>query len=261
MSPILTPLSSVSKEKVLAGAVDQARGALADITAPETVGEHAGVVLEAERLLTHAFVCLLPGYRGWFWTVTMTRASRSRTPTINELSVKPGPEALLAPEWVPWADRLAPGDVSGSDRLPYRKDDPRLMEGYEATGEDADEIAEFELGLGRARVLSEQGRTEAFQRWYSTDRGPNTASTRAAKAQCSSCGFLMLMAGSARTMFGVCANEWSPEDGKVVSLDHGCGAHSETDTPRPRKLWNQSAPVLDESDEEIVANDSGPEES
>jgi hypothetical protein len=22
-------------------------------------------------------------------------------------------------------------------------------------------------------------------------------------------------------LFGVCANEWSPDDGKVVSLDHG----------------------------------------
>lgn len=30
--------------------------------------------------------------------------------------------------------------------------------------------------------------------------------------------------GSLGTVFGVCANAWSPDDGKVVSLDHGCGA-------------------------------------
>ena len=28
--------------------------------------------------------------------------------------------------------------------------------------------------------------------------------------------------------FGVCANALSPSDGRLVSMDHGCGAHSET---------------------------------
>lgn len=247
----LVPVQTVTKEKTLAQAVEPAREALLDITTAESIGEHRGVVLEGERVLTHAFTCLLPGYVGWFWAVTQARAPRSRKVTINELSLKPGPDALVAPDWVPWAERLEPDDVSGTEPLPYRENDPRLVEGYEDTSADADQLREFELGLGRARVLSQEGRKEAYNRWYNSDRGPNTASTRAAKATCSTCAFMMLMAGSARSMFGVCANEWSPDDGKVVSLDHGCGAHSETDAPKQKNLWVQSEPVVNDRDIDI----------
>ena len=152
--------------------------------------------------------------------------------------------------------RLRPGDVSGTDRLPYQpddanlqaNDDPDLDEGFEATGVDADHIAEFEMGLGRPRVLSDQGRTAAFKRWYEGDGGPKNQATRAAKANCSTCGYLMHMGGSARQLFGVCANEWSAFDGQVVSLDHGCGAHSETDVTPQGKVWDQTDPVLDDMD-------------
>jgi hypothetical protein len=53
------------------------------------------------------------------------------------------------------------------------------------------------------------------------------------------------MAGALRSFFGVCANAWSPSDGHVVSLDHGCGAHSEVDLVReaPKPV---EEPVLDE---------------
>jgi hypothetical protein len=44
---------------------------------------------------------------------------------------------------------------------------------------------------------------------------------------CNSCGFFIPIAGSMRSAFGACANAISPEDGRVVSAEHGCGAHSE----------------------------------
>ncbi|MFP7695848.1 DUF3027 domain-containing protein [Trueperella sp. LYQ143] len=254
MSDRLVPSSAAIREKVLAAAVEQAREALLDVTRAENIGEHAGVVQEAERVVTHTFTCLLPGYRGWLWAVTLSRVPRARRGCVDEVALLPGPEALLAPEWVPWADRLRPEDVSDTDRLPYQPDDanlqantdPLLDEGFEATGVDADELAQFELGLGRARVLSAHGRSAAFQRWYAGDAGPRNKATRMAKAACATCGYLMHMGGSARQLFGVCANEWSPFDGRVVSLDHGCGAHSETDTKHPEQIWKQSEPVLDE---------------
>ena len=244
--------ASAGRERVLASAVDLAREALTDLTRPVNVGEHVGVVVESDRVLTHCFECLLPGYPGWFWTVTLARIPRSSRPTIDEMSLRPGPDAKLAPDWIPWAERLEPSDIQPTDRLPYLADDDRLEPGFEDTGDDADEIAEFELGLGRPRVLSPIGRASAFQRWYDGENGPSSPGARAAKATCSTCGFLMLMAGSARSMFGVCANEWSPYDGKVVSLDHGCGAHSETDSPKQKKLWDPSSPVIDEADLEVV---------
>jgi hypothetical protein len=43
----------------------------------------------------------------------------------------------------------------------------------------------------------------------------------------------------------VCANEWSPSDGRVVSLDHGCGAHSETDMDHPEPT-SVGDPIVDE---------------
>lgn len=243
----------MSKDQVLESAVDFARS-VAQETAGREVGDYLGFDLEGERIGTHYFAALEPGYVGWRWAVVLARAPRSRTATVCEVEMVPGDGALLAPAWVPWAERLRPGDLGDHDVLPYRADDPRLMQGYEATGEeDADRLAIWELGLGRARVLSADGRGEAFTRWYQGDNGPKAASAKDAKAQCSTCGFFMKLAGSGRTVFGVCANEWSPSDGKIVSVDHGCGAHSETDAPQPGGEWAQSEPVVDERTLEVVS--------
>jgi hypothetical protein len=59
------------------------------------------------------------------------------------------------------------------------------------------------------------------------------------------------MAGALRAMFGVCANEWSPSDGTVVTIDHGCGAHSETEAPRPRPE-PIGTPIVDDSRLDLV---------
>ncbi|WP_437178938.1 DUF3027 domain-containing protein [Kineococcus endophyticus] len=213
-----------------AGAVDLARAAAEEVADEGTVGEHLGTVPEGDRIVSHTFACLLPGYRGWRWTVTVTRASRARNVTVSEVCLLPGDDALQPPVWLPWAERLAPGDVGPQDTLPRKADDPLLEPGFEETGdEDLDRVALHELGLGRERVLSPLGRDEAATRWYEGDRGPRTEIAENAKAQCSTCGFFLALAGSLRQVFGACANEWSPEDGRVVSVDHGCGAHSETD--------------------------------
>ncbi|XCB37430.1 DUF3027 domain-containing protein [Arcanobacterium hippocoleae] len=169
---------------------------------------------------------------------------------------------MLAPQWIPWAQRLTPQDIGPSDRLPYQPDDENLarydaelLHGYEETGLDLDAAEQWELGLGRARTLSDHGRKAAFRRWYRSDAGPRNQATRDAKAPCSTCGYLLKMAGSARQMFGVCANEWSPFDGRAVSLDHGCGAHSETDVKQTTQLWVESNPVIDEAEVEYFADE------
>lgn len=266
-------MAAATKDAVLSSAVDLARAAAEEVAErPELVGEHLGVVVEGERLISHRFASTAPGYRGWAWTVTVARVPRARTATVCEVNLLPGEDALLAPAWVPWAERLRPGDLGPGDVLPYLADDERLDHGYEATGDaDADELAIFELGLGRERVLSPLGRSEAAQRWYAGSHGPMAPQALAASAPCSTCGFLLLMAGSLRTEFGVCANEWSPDDGKVVSMDHGCGAHSQTDvapqpsdwpdTPRPDDLDLELVRLVDESreaepDAELEADDA-----
>lgn len=210
------------------------------------VGEHLGSTAEGERLLTHYFACTDRAYPGWRWAVTLSRVPRARSATVSEAALVPGEGALLSPAWVPYVERLAPGDLGAGDTTPYDAGDQRLEAGFEATGEeDVDAMAQWELGLGRTRVLSAEGRDEAAQRWYAGEHGPEASVAKSAEAACTTCGFFLPLAGELRRTFGVCTNAWSPSDGKVVSLDHGCGAHSETEErkPEPERI---EPPVLDE---------------
>ena len=236
-TPAEQALAAKDKTLTSPAAIELARRALEEVTDPITVGEYVAAAPDAERLVTHLFDCTLSGYRGWRWAVTLSRVPRSRTATVCEVELLPGEEALLAPAWVPWADRLEPGDITRSDRLPRKETDERLEPGWEATGEDSDAIALDQLDLGRPRVLSAQGVSSAAERWYGGDHGPEAEGVRKAHATCSTCGFFVPMAGALRAIFGVCANEWATDDGSVVSLDHGCGAHSETDLPDQGPEW------------------------
>lgn len=251
-----------TKDAVLSGAIEVARAALEAETEPGQVGEHLGFTLDGERLGTHSFACLMPGYVGWYWSVTVARAPRARTATVCETGLLPGDGALLAKAWLPWADRLAPGDVGPTDRLPYDASDVRLVPGVVPTGDpEIDRVAIHELGLDRDRIMTAEAIDAAATRWYNGVHGPNSAGARAASADCATCGFIIPIAGPLGTLFGVCANEWSPDDGQVVSLDHGCGAHSETDVKRRKSEWEQSDPVIDELDIEIVATDDADRDS
>jgi len=234
------------EDATLRSAVDLAREAAEGIAERGTVGEHLDFVMDEERLATHYFACTAPAYPGWRWAITVARAPRARKVTVCETNLVPGEGALLSPQWLPYAERLAPGDLGAGDVLPYIEEDPRLEQGFEATGdEDVDQMAQWELGLGRKRVLSAEGREEAAQRWYDGENGPSTPVAEQAPAPCSSCGFFVPMAGALRSFFGVCANAWSPSDGRVVSLDHGCGAHSEIDVERP-EATAADQPIVDE---------------
>jgi len=196
---------------------------------PEHIGDHVAVIAEGDRLVTHLFESLLPAYRGWRWAVTVTRIARSRHVTVCEITLLPGPQSLLAPEWVPWNERLRPGDLGVGDLMPTAADDDRLVPGYVLSDDPAVENGAWEPGLGRPRVLSREGRAETAQRWYDGDRGPTAAISLAApeQARCGMCAFYLPLAGAFRQVFGVCGNEYAPDDGQIVSIDHGCGANSE----------------------------------
>ena len=225
-------------DQVCADAVDLALAAAEDVAGIGEVGRHVGVLAEGDRVVTHLFECKERGYRGWNWAVTVTRAPRTKFVTLDETVLVAGRESVLAPDWVPWSERLRPGDLGPGDLLPVAEDDARLVPAY--TGEDEAEprpyreitrdslpLVSYELGLGRPRVLSRQGREEAAERWHEGEFGPHSAMAQAAPARCSGCGFLTPLAGMLGQAFGVCTNEIAPSDGRVVSLDFGCGAHSE----------------------------------
>lgn len=329
MSPPTT--RQAEPDQACADAVDLARAAAEADAGPGQVGSHVGVEIEGDRIVTHLFASLNPGYSGWRWAVTVSRASRSKTVTVSESVLLPGPDSLLAPDWVPWTDRVRPGDLKAGDLLPARSDDERLVPavaiagdtglldwdendawrltdlapeadagGGEATTDagatagleqpgdgDAGQAAETAQaaaggepaqapGRGQprgrsqggrsrsrrrpgprdrertpgmlrpARVLSAAGRDEAALRWYAGDQGPASELASAAPATCLTCGFMVRLSGPLGRVFGVCANEFAPDDGKVVSVDHGCGAHSDGAAVAEAAPPDLASPTVDE---------------
>lgn len=247
----------VRLDAVTAAAVDQARDAAVEVGGESSVGEHRAARAAGDRLVTHTFTCLDAGYPGWEWTVTLARAPRAKAATVCEVELLATADSVVAPSWVPWAERVQPGDLGPGDVLPQPDEDERLECGYAATGdEDVDQLALWELGLGRRRVLSREGRIEAGNRWHDGDFGPESTMARQAAEKCRQCGFLIPMPGSLRQEFGVCTNALSPADGRVISLEYGCGAHSEQQAPEhPRP----GPPVVDEVAFDLVAVPHGPQ--
>ncbi|MEU7894397.1 DUF3027 domain-containing protein [Nonomuraea sp. NPDC049152] len=243
-------------DQACVAAVELALEAARGLARPGEPGEHLGFEGEGDRIVTHYFACLDRAYRGWRWAVTVTRASRAKNVTVSEAVLLPGTGAMLAPPWLPWSERLLPGDLGVGDLLPTSEDDDRLVPGFTGgADEEIDHQMIFEYGLGRARVLSAIGRDRAAKRWHSGDHGPHTPIAHAAPAQCSTCGFFWPLAGGLRGEFGVCANEYAPDDGKVVAADHGCGAHSEAAVMPPSV--EQASPILDDLGYDLIEDESG----
>lgn len=106
------PRKPTKPDAVLAAAVETARQGLLEITGEEEIGAHVGVTIEADRLLTHRFEANRRGYAGWQWYATLARVPRGKVATVCEVGLLPSGKALLAPEWVPWSERVRPEDIA-----------------------------------------------------------------------------------------------------------------------------------------------------
>ncbi|MCU0297020.1 MAG: DUF3027 domain-containing protein [Candidatus Nanopelagicales bacterium] len=230
VAPTAEPEQPWEIDEICAQAVDLARAALVEEASEEVVGEHVGLVADGPLVVTHFFRGSVPGYAGWQWAVSVTRAPDSDHVTIDETALLPDGDALLAPAWVPWKQRIESGDLGTGDVMVTEPDDPRLVPGMADSdlpeSEDALMPAQWELGLGRVRILSPQGRRDAAARWY-REAGPRASAVRSTGLQCATCGFLVMIGGPLGQGFGICANGYSPADGRAVALNFGCGAHSE----------------------------------
>lgn len=237
------------------------------------VGDFVEAIDLGDDVTDFRFETRVRGYEGWQWSVTLYHDVELDHWTVNESSLVPTDKALRPSAWIPWKDRLEPTDLAVTDSIGTEPDDPRLEEGFRATdaGEGApaetpemsetsetskedveDAVEEFELS--RRHVLTPLGRAQTAKRWYEGPRGPKSLSTKTADGNpCSTCGFFIPLKGELNLLFGVCANKWSPDDGRVVSVDHGCGEHSEIEPPEPSHLWVQSKPAFDDLHIDIIA--------
>ena len=173
------------------------------------VGDFVEAIDLGDNVTDFRFESRVRGYEGWQWSVTLYHDVELDHWTVNESSLVPTDKALRPPKWIPWKDRLEPGDLAVTDSIGTDPDDPH---------------------------------------------GPKSLSTKTADGNpCSTCGFFIPLKGELNLLFGVCANKWSPDDGRVVSIDHGCGEHSEIDPPEPSHLWVQSKPAFDDMHIDIIA--------
>ena len=159
------PVIPAEPDERLLAAHDLALAALREVTTDHTVGAPAGYTLEDRGVVSLRFENRLAGYPGWFWTVSVAVVDDA-DPTVLELELLPGDDALLAPEWVPWAVRLADyqaaqvaaagagGDVEESDdeeldeiedldAADFDDDGSSILHAGDVDGVDIDELADL----------------------------------------------------------------------------------------------------------------------
>jgi hypothetical protein len=133
--------------------------ALLEVTPVTTVGEFAGETSEVEYITTYRFEATMSGYPGWNWTITVAHLPDAE-PTIVESELTPAEGALLAPDWVPWSERMedyraaqaalgedvSDADVDGSDDDDDEDDlGGDILHGGDLDGVDIDEIDVSEI--------------------------------------------------------------------------------------------------------------------
>ncbi|MHA7181503.1 DUF3027 domain-containing protein [Arthrobacter sp. MDB2-24] len=104
-------------DAVLEAAVERARRGVLEVAPEAQVGRHVSATIEGERLVTHRFEAFVPGYGGWQWYASVARVARSKDVTVCEVGLLPSAASLLAPEWLPWSERVRPED-SEPDEAP-----------------------------------------------------------------------------------------------------------------------------------------------
>lgn len=140
LEPVVEP--PVPDERLLA-AHDLALAALKEITPEPTIGEPAGYTVEADGVVSLRFENRLSGYPGWFWTVSVARTDDAE-PTVLEAELLPGDGALLAPEWVPWAERLAEYQAAQAALAEAAGEDAADAEAAEDADDELDDVEDLD---------------------------------------------------------------------------------------------------------------------
>ncbi|MDR6169262.1 DUF3027 domain-containing protein [Curtobacterium sp. SORGH_AS_0776] len=124
-----------------------ARTALLEVTPESTVGAFAGTVDEGDGVVSVLFANRMAGYPGWRWTVSIAQVSGDE-PTVLEVELMPGDGSLLAPDWVPWSERLAEyragQDTDGAEGEHDDESDEDDDEDFDGDEDDADEDADYD---------------------------------------------------------------------------------------------------------------------
>ena len=119
-----------------------AYNAAVEASSRNAVGFFIDSVEEDEGVVTYLFEGKLKGYSGWRWSVSVFQGEGDVSPTISEVLLVPGPDSLVAPDWVPWSERLADYKALQAEleaQAALEAEEAEEAEGDEVDGEDADE--------------------------------------------------------------------------------------------------------------------------
>ena len=97
------------------------------------VGDFVEAIDLGDNVTDFRFESRVRGYEGWQWSVTLYHDVELDHWTVNESSLVPTDKALRPPKWIPWKDRLEPGDLAVTDSIGTDPDDPRMEEGFRKT--------------------------------------------------------------------------------------------------------------------------------
>ena len=88
-------------------ATELALAALRETTETALIGEFVSEAETEKNVIEVRFSCTLNQYQHWHWVVILTQADKRSPLTVSEINLLASADAQLAPQWVPWAERLA----------------------------------------------------------------------------------------------------------------------------------------------------------
>lgn len=140
--------------------LEVARAAAIENAGEKAVANFVELIDEGDGAFSFVFEAKLEGYQGWLWSVTLFD-SGDESPTISEVVLLPGEQALLAPAWVPWSERLADWKA-----LQVELEAQAALEALEADGsteDDDDDEVEDEVEDDELDELEEDEDLEAAE--------------------------------------------------------------------------------------------------
>jgi len=125
---------------------------------------------EDEGVVTYLFEGKLKGYQGWRWSVSIFQGEGDVPPTVSEVLLVPGPDSLVAPDWVPWSERLADYKALQAELEAQAALDAEEAEDSEEDSENVDEAEDSEESEELVdEVVDEEAADEAAVESATTD--------------------------------------------------------------------------------------------
>lgn len=161
-----------------------ARQTLLELTPAESIGGFEGERISEDGVSTLSFAAALPGYPGWHWSVSLVELD-GLEPTVLESELIPGDGALLAPDWIPWSQRLeeyraaqaAAGELDPDAEGADLEDDDADIEAEDdadledADLDDVDDADDFDYADDEASALFAVGEDEEDEAEADADEG------------------------------------------------------------------------------------------